>query len=148
MFYSYKYLMYAILMVPAWALRTSRVLVSSHVMIKILYCGRMWVNVWLLKSLMLCAWNLITNSTDTVCRCKKYPSMELRGLFQYLVNQLKKGNGIELVLLQVFSFIQIICHFVTHLFEQCCDLKFHHWFRNLFNKWPMFSTRRTWLRNN
>ncbi|KAF4368476.1 hypothetical protein F8388_018600 [Cannabis sativa] len=33
-------------------------------------------------------------------RCKKYPSMELRGLFQYLVNQLKKGVGIELVLLQ------------------------------------------------
>ncbi|XP_042385261.1 THO complex subunit 2-like isoform X1 [Zingiber officinale] len=32
--------------------------------------------------------------------CKKYPSMELRGLFQYLVNQLKKGTGIELVLLQ------------------------------------------------
>ncbi|CAA2963416.1 THO complex subunit 2 [Olea europaea subsp. europaea] len=32
--------------------------------------------------------------------CKKYPSMELRGLFQYLVNQLKKGYGIELVLLQ------------------------------------------------
>jgi hypothetical protein len=34
-------------------------------------------------------------------RCKKYPSMELRGLFQYLGNQLKKGQGIELVLLQV-----------------------------------------------
>ncbi|XP_052291116.1 THO complex subunit 2 isoform X4 [Citrus sinensis] len=32
--------------------------------------------------------------------CKKYPSMELRGLFQYLVNQLKRGKGIELVLLQ------------------------------------------------
>ncbi|XP_022991162.1 THO complex subunit 2-like isoform X1 [Cucurbita maxima] len=32
--------------------------------------------------------------------CKKYPSMELRGLFQYLINQLKKGQGIELVLLQ------------------------------------------------
>ncbi|XP_010271209.1 PREDICTED: THO complex subunit 2 isoform X2 [Nelumbo nucifera] len=32
--------------------------------------------------------------------CKKYPSMELRGLFQYLVNQLAKGKGIELVLLQ------------------------------------------------
>ncbi|CAN1296054.1 THO complex subunit 2 [Linum perenne] len=32
--------------------------------------------------------------------CKKYPSMELRGLFQYLVNQLKKGQGIELLLLQ------------------------------------------------
>ncbi|KAJ6743936.1 THO COMPLEX SUBUNIT 2 [Salix purpurea] len=32
--------------------------------------------------------------------CKKYPSMELRGLFQYLGNQLKKGQGIELVVLQ------------------------------------------------
>ncbi|CAA6659375.1 unnamed protein product [Spirodela intermedia] len=32
--------------------------------------------------------------------CKKYPSMELRGLFDYLVNQLKKGSGIELVVLQ------------------------------------------------
>ncbi|KAI3847949.1 hypothetical protein MKX03_017474 [Papaver bracteatum] len=32
--------------------------------------------------------------------CKKYPSMELRGLFQYLVNQLKRGKGIELFLLQ------------------------------------------------
>ncbi|MQL84854.1 hypothetical protein Taro_017362 [Colocasia esculenta] len=30
-------------------------------------------------------------------RCKKYPTMELRGLFDYLVNQLKRGNGIELV---------------------------------------------------
>jgi hypothetical protein len=27
--------------------------------------------------------------------------MELRGRFQYLVNQLKRGQGIELVLLQV-----------------------------------------------
>ncbi|GMH01955.1 hypothetical protein Nepgr_003794 [Nepenthes gracilis] len=32
--------------------------------------------------------------------CKKYPSMELRGLFQYLVNQLKRGQGIELIILQ------------------------------------------------
>ncbi|XP_024388621.1 THO complex subunit 2 isoform X2 [Physcomitrium patens] len=32
--------------------------------------------------------------------CKKYPSMELRGLVQYLVNQLKRGEGIELILLQ------------------------------------------------
>ncbi|MCL7046579.1 hypothetical protein MKW94_030124 [Papaver nudicaule] len=32
--------------------------------------------------------------------CKKYPSMELRGLFQYLVNKLKQGKGHELVLLQ------------------------------------------------
>lgn len=29
--------------------------------------------------------------------------MELRGLFQYLVNQLKKGEGVELVVLQVCS---------------------------------------------
>ena len=35
------------------------------------------------------------------CRCKKYPSMELQGLVQYLVNQLKRGEGIELILLQV-----------------------------------------------
>ncbi|KAH7570836.1 hypothetical protein JRO89_XS05G0202800 [Xanthoceras sorbifolium] len=35
-----------------------------------------------------------------IYQCKKYPSMELRGLFQYLVNQLKKGQGIELVLMQ------------------------------------------------
>ncbi|KAI9120141.1 hypothetical protein K1719_008789 [Acacia pycnantha] len=33
--------------------------------------------------------------------CKKYPSMELWGLFQDLVNQLKKGQGIELLVLQV-----------------------------------------------
>ncbi|KAL7000789.1 hypothetical protein U1Q18_001940 [Sarracenia purpurea var. burkii] len=39
-------------------------------------------------------------TTSPLRECKKYPSMELRGLFQYLVNQLKKGNGIELVLLQ------------------------------------------------
>ncbi|KAK9750246.1 hypothetical protein RND81_02G181900 [Saponaria officinalis] len=32
--------------------------------------------------------------------CKKYPSMELRGLFQYLINHLKRGNGTELILLQ------------------------------------------------
>lgn len=49
-----------------------------------------------------------------VCRCKKYPSMELRGLFQYLVNQLKKGNGIELVLLQVFSDMSH-CAFMMYL---------------------------------
>ncbi|KAI9074774.1 hypothetical protein K1719_043251 [Acacia pycnantha] len=34
-------------------------------------------------------------------KCKKYPSMELWGLFQYLVNQLKKDQGIELCVLQV-----------------------------------------------
>ncbi|KAL9241909.1 hypothetical protein vseg_015966 [Gypsophila vaccaria] len=32
--------------------------------------------------------------------CKKYPSMELRGLFQYLINHLKRGHGTELILLQ------------------------------------------------
>ncbi|KAI9088143.1 hypothetical protein K1719_030120 [Acacia pycnantha] len=39
--------------------------------------------------------------TCTTLRCKKYPSMELWGLFQYLVNQLKKGKGIERLVLQV-----------------------------------------------
>lgn len=34
--------------------------------------------------------------------------MELRGLIQYLVNQLKKGSGVELVLLEVLC---IICLF-------------------------------------
>ncbi|KAF9670401.1 hypothetical protein SADUNF_Sadunf13G0064400 [Salix dunnii] len=43
--------------------------------------------------------DMITPVVDAF-KCKKYPSMELRGLFQYLVNQLKKGQGIELVLLQ------------------------------------------------
>lgn len=56
-----------------------------------------------------------------VCyRCKKYPSMELRGLFQYLVNQLKKGQGIELVLLQVF----LLCHFYQRImFCNICLIK-------------------------
>lgn len=42
--------------------------------------------------------------------------MELRGLFQYLVNQLKKGQGIELVLLQVrfhskvYGIVENVCH--------------------------------------
>lgn len=47
--------------------------------------------------------------------------MELRGLFQYLVNQLKKGNGIELVLLQVFL-IQIIL-IITYLVQYVSYLK-------------------------
>uniref|UniRef100_A0A6N2L9Q1 Aminotransferase class I/classII large domain-containing protein n=1 Tax=Salix viminalis TaxID=40686 RepID=A0A6N2L9Q1_SALVM len=37
---------------------------------------------------------------ECTIRCKKYPSMELGGRFQYLVDQLKRGQGIELVLLQ------------------------------------------------
>ncbi|KAL6613932.1 hypothetical protein ACP70R_036202 [Stipagrostis hirtigluma subsp. patula] len=32
--------------------------------------------------------------------CKKHSSMELKSLFQYLVNQLKKGVGVELVVLE------------------------------------------------
>lgn len=36
--------------------------------------------------------------------------MELRGLFQYLVNELKRGQGIELVLLQVIK-IYRLCQF-------------------------------------
>jgi len=36
--------------------------------------------------------------------------MELRGLIQYLVNQLKRGEGIELVLLQVIlEYIVCVC---------------------------------------
>ncbi|GJM92078.1 hypothetical protein PR202_ga08506 [Eleusine coracana subsp. coracana] len=33
--------------------------------------------------------------------CKKHSSVELKSLFQYLVNQLKKGVGVELVVLEV-----------------------------------------------
>ncbi|KAK8960455.1 hypothetical protein KSP40_PGU008569 [Platanthera guangdongensis] len=44
--------------------------------------------------------NMLMENGTSLLRCKKYPSMELRGLFQYLVNQLKKGTGVELVLLQ------------------------------------------------
>jgi hypothetical protein len=33
--------------------------------------------------------------------CKKHLSMELKCLFQYIVNQLKKGLGTELVVLEV-----------------------------------------------
>lgn len=54
-----------------------------------------------------CSFGTFTNITYLfIFSCKKYPSMELRGLFQYLVNQLKKGIGIELVLLQVSSQLQ------------------------------------------
>jgi len=34
-------------------------------------------------------------------RCKKHNAVELKSLLQYLVNQLKKGMGIELVVLEV-----------------------------------------------
>ena len=34
-------------------------------------------------------------------RCKKHNAVELKNLLQYLVNQLKKGVGIELVVLEV-----------------------------------------------
>lgn len=54
------------------------------------------------------------------CRCKKYPSMELRGLVQYLVNQLKRGEGIELILLQVLHCEK--CMTMTGDFEVSPDL--------------------------
>lgn len=38
-------------------------------------------------------------------RCKKHHSVELRSLFQYLVNQLKKDTGIELVVLEVYYWL-------------------------------------------
>lgn len=46
--------------------------------------------------------------------------MELRGLFQYLVNQLKKGSGIELVLLQVLVLVSYAFHCFC-LFEVLVD---------------------------
>jgi hypothetical protein len=42
--------------------------------------------------------------------------MELRGLFQYLINQLKKGSGTELVLLEVcfaLKFVVIVAFLIT-----------------------------------
>ncbi|XVE91824.1 hypothetical protein REPUB_Repub01dG0045100 [Reevesia pubescens] len=53
--------------------------------------------------------------------CKKYPSMELRGLFQYLVNQLKKGKGIELVLLQELVQQMANVQFTENLTEEQLD---------------------------
>ncbi|XVF03003.1 hypothetical protein REPUB_Repub04eG0223200 [Reevesia pubescens] len=53
--------------------------------------------------------------------CKKYPSMELRGLFQYLVNQLKKGQGIELVLLQELIQQMANVQFTENLTEEQLD---------------------------
>ncbi|EEF34845.1 tho2 protein, putative [Ricinus communis] len=53
--------------------------------------------------------------------CKKYPSMELRGLFQYLVNQLKKGQGIELVLLQELVHQMANVQYTENLTEEQLD---------------------------
>ncbi|XP_050231755.1 THO complex subunit 2 isoform X2 [Mercurialis annua] len=53
--------------------------------------------------------------------CKKYPSMELRGLFQYLVNQLKKGLGIELVLLQELITQMANVQYTENLTEEQLD---------------------------
>ncbi|XP_068661475.1 THO complex subunit 2-like isoform X2 [Aristolochia californica] len=53
--------------------------------------------------------------------CKKYPSMELRGLFQYLVNQLKKGTGIELVLLQELIQQMANVQFTENMTEEQLD---------------------------
>ncbi|KAG9443939.1 hypothetical protein H6P81_015279 [Aristolochia fimbriata] len=53
--------------------------------------------------------------------CKKYPSMELRGLFQYLVNQLKKGTGIELLLLQELIQQMANVQFTENMTEEQLD---------------------------
>ncbi|KAM1011881.1 hypothetical protein ACFX2C_047172 [Malus domestica] len=53
--------------------------------------------------------------------CKKYPSMELRGLFQYLVNQLKKGQGIELVLLEELIQQMANVHYTENLTDDQLD---------------------------
>ncbi|GKV20845.1 hypothetical protein SLEP1_g30901 [Rubroshorea leprosula] len=47
--------------------------------------------------------------------------MELRGLFQYLVNQLKKGQGIELVLLQELIQQMANVQFTENLTEEQLD---------------------------
>ncbi|KAJ4810092.1 THO complex subunit 2 [Rhynchospora pubera] len=53
--------------------------------------------------------------------CKKYPSMELRGLFQYLVNQLKKGSGTELVLLEELIEQMANVHYTENITEEQLD---------------------------
>ncbi|XP_016465502.1 THO complex subunit 2 isoform X1 [Nicotiana tabacum] len=53
--------------------------------------------------------------------CKKYPSMELRGLFQYLVNQLKRGNGIELVFMQELIQQMANVHYTENMTEEQLD---------------------------
>ncbi|KAK4751210.1 hypothetical protein SAY87_004692 [Trapa incisa] len=53
--------------------------------------------------------------------CKKYPSMELRGLFQYLVNQLKRGQGIELVVVQELVTQMANVQYTENLTEEQLD---------------------------
>ncbi|KAH9314243.1 hypothetical protein KI387_022870 [Taxus chinensis] len=53
--------------------------------------------------------------------CKKYPSMELRGLFQYLVNQLKRGEGTELVLLQELIYQMANVQYIENMNEEQLD---------------------------
>ncbi|XP_078167250.1 THO2 isoform X2 [Carex rostrata] len=53
--------------------------------------------------------------------CKKYPSMELRGLFQYLINQLKKGSGTELVLLEELIEQMANVHYTENITEEQLD---------------------------
>ncbi|MCD7448794.1 THO complex subunit 2 [Datura stramonium] len=47
--------------------------------------------------------------------------MELRGLFQYLVNQLKKGNGIELVFMQELIQQMANVHYTENMTEEQLD---------------------------
>ncbi|XP_057851341.2 THO complex subunit 2 isoform X2 [Cryptomeria japonica] len=53
--------------------------------------------------------------------CKKYPSMELRGLFQYVVNQLKRGEGTELVLLQELIYQMANVQHIENMNEEQLD---------------------------
>ncbi|KAJ3678301.1 hypothetical protein LUZ60_002104 [Juncus effusus] len=53
--------------------------------------------------------------------CKKYPSMELRGLFQYLVNKLQQGSGIELVLLEELIEQMANVHYTENMTEDQLD---------------------------
>lgn len=68
--------------------------------------------------------------------------MELRGLFQYLVNQLKKGQGIELVLLQVHKDLELKGFSSLSLKIKVANWKFYDWVRSLFNKWQMYNSQK------
>ena len=53
--------------------------------------------VLLLYLIFICCYSESRNFNS----CKKHLSMELKCLFQYIVNQLKKGLGTELVVVEV-----------------------------------------------
>jgi len=53
--------------------------------------------------------------------CKKYPSIDLRGLFQNFVHQLKRGEGIELVLLHELIQQMENVQYIKNMIEEHLD---------------------------